>query len=301
MNSIYASGKTKQEIWPDFVAHFKSSSTAASYRADIDEIMNLFQKDFLKLTRKDVQDYYVLLQNKVSEKKLQPITVSKKIKEAHSFADYILQNKEKYGVKKTYRDEFVPYLKLVAKQEPFVNSVPVEDIDKLFLAAKDDKMAYAVLALLHRTGLSSTEIVNLKIDHLGIYDDGAYAFIENRKEYCFVPEDVLIILYSYLEEKEKTEYLFTNRRGNPLNTMFISRLMKKYTLQAGIPSYSAENIRNTCAVTMFAYGATPKQVAKQMGVTQIQIKRYQNLSYRENLLKEANSLVRLKITPPQDN
>ena len=68
--------------------------------------------------------------------------------------------------------------------------------------------------------------------------------------------------------------------------MYISRLMKKYTLQAGIPSYSAENIRNTCAVTMFAYGATPKQLARQMGVTKIQIRRYQNLSYRENLLKE---------------
>ena len=63
-----------------------------------DEIMNLFQKDFLKLTKKDVQNYFEFLQNKVAEKKLQPITVSKKIKEAHSFADYILQNKEKYGI-----------------------------------------------------------------------------------------------------------------------------------------------------------------------------------------------------------
>lgn len=301
MNSIYASDKLKQEIWPDFIAHFKSHSTVASYRADIDEIMNLFQKDFLKLTKKDVENYYALLQSKVAEKKLQPVTVSKKIKEAHSFADYILQNKEKYSVKKTYRDEFAPYLKLLARQEPFVNSVPVGDIDKLFLAAQNDKMAYAIFALLHRTGLSSTEIINLKIENLGIYDDGAYAFIESRKEYCFIPEDVLEVLESYIEEREENEYLFSNRRGNQLNTMFISRLMKKYTLQAGIPAYSAENIRNTCAVTMFAYGATRKQVARQMGVTQIQIKRYQNLSYRENLLKEANSLVRLKITPPQND
>ena len=299
MNSIYASEKLRQEIWPDFIAHFKSGSTVASYRTDIDEIMNLFQKDFLKLTKNDVQEYYTYLQNKVSEQKLQPITVSKKMKEAHSLADYILQNREKYSVKKTYKDEFAPYLKLVAKQEPFVNAVPVEHMDKLFLAAQNDKMAYAVLALLHRVGLSSTEIVNLKMDNMGIYDDGAYAFIESRKEYCFVPEDVLEIMQSYIEERADTEYLFSNRRGNQLNTMFISRLMKKYTLQAGIPSYSAENIRNTCGVTMFAYGATAKQVARQMGVTKIQIKRYQNLSYRENLLKEANSLVKLKITPPQ--
>lgn len=301
MNSIYASDRLKQEIWPDFIAHFKSASTTASYQADIDEIMNLLQKDFTEINSKDVEEYYLYLQEKVSERKLQPATVAKKIKEAHSFAEYIMQNKERYQVNVSFQDEFAGYLKLVAKQEPFVNSVPVEDIDKLFQAAREDRLAYTIFALLHRVGLSSTEIVNLKMDQLGIYDDGAYVFIENRKEYAYVPEDVLEILHSYMEERKEQEYLFVNRRGNPLNIMFISRLMKKYTLQAGIPSYSAENIRNTCAVTMFAYGATPKQVARQMGVTQIQIKRYQNLSYRENLLKEANSLVRLKITPPQSN
>ena len=74
--------------------------------------------------------------------------------------------------------------------------------------------------------------------------------------------------------------------------------MKKYTQLAGIPAYSAESIRNTCAVTMFAYGATNKQVASQLGITQVQIQRYKNLSYKENLMKEANSLVKIKITPP---
>lgn len=298
VNSIYASEKIKQEIWPDFISHFKSDSTIASYRADIDEVMNIFQKDFLKLTKKDVEEYFSYLQNKVEDKKLQPITVSKKIKEAHSFADYILVNREKYAVRKTYKDEFAPYLKLIARQEVFVNSVPIEHIDKLYQTAQEDKLAYAIIALLHRMGLSSTEIVELKMENLGIYDDGAYAFIERRKEYSFIPEDVLDIMNSYIEEREENEYLFCNRRGKQLNTMFISRLMKKYTLQAGIPSYSAENIRNTCGVTLFAYGATKQQVARQMGVTKIQIKRYQNLSYRENLLKEANSLVKLKITPP---
>ncbi len=298
MNSIYASEKTKQVIWPDFIAHFKSSSTTASYRADLDELMNFLQKDFLKITKKDVEIYFEDLQKKVEEKRLQPITVAKKIKEAHSFADYIVQNKEKYKIKKTFRDEFEPYLKLVAKQQRFANLVPVEDIDKLYQAAKDDEMAYCIFALLHRVGLSSTEIIHLKIEDLGIYEDGVYVFVELRKEYCYIPEDVYQILENYIEKNEIKEYLFCNRRGNQLNTMFISRLMKKYTLQAGIPAYSAENIRNTCAVTMFAYGATPKQVAGQLGITQVQVRRYQNLSYKENLRREASSLVKLKLTPP---
>lgn len=42
-------------------------------------------------------------------------------------------------------------------------------------------------------------------------------------------------------------------------------MLKKFTSLAGISSYSAENIRNTCGVTLFAYGAKPEQVARQMG------------------------------------
>ena len=38
------------------------------------------------------------------------------------------------------------------------------------------------------------------------------------------------------------EYLFYNRNGGPLNKMYISRMLKKYTQKAGIPAYSAEKI-----------------------------------------------------------
>ena len=64
--------------------------------------------------------------------------------------------------------------------------------------------------------------------------------------------------------------------------MYISRMMKKYTTLAGIPSYSAESLRNSCAYTMFAYDAKPEQVAREMGVTESQIRRYKNMNYMDN-------------------
>ena len=80
--------------------------------------------------------------------------------------------------------------------------------------------------------------------------------------------------------------------------MYISRLMKKYAKKAGIPCYSAESIRNTCGVTMFSYGADSRQVAKQMGITKVQIKRYDNVIYRDSIQKAANNLVKVKVEPP---
>ncbi len=299
MNSFYASRKVRFEIWPDFTAHFKSETTAGSYSADIDEIMNDFQKDFLEISKKEIENYFQKMQKQVAEGILKPSTVAKKFRELHSFAEFICENREKYKVDIKFEDGFYPYLKKVVKQEKYAKSIPAEHMDKLLGAAKKDPMAYTILTLLYRVGVSSSEIVSLKEQDLAAYDNGAYMTVQEREDVLYLPEDVFLVLEQYMREKSDSEYLFVNSRGNPLNLMYISRMMRKYTEKAGIPSYSAESVRNTCGINLFAYGAKPEQVAAQMGITEIQIHRYQNLSYKENLLKAANRLVQIHVEPPK--
>ncbi|MGF0033184.1 tyrosine-type recombinase/integrase [Bariatricus sp. SGI.154] len=298
MNSIYASELIKQVIWEDFTVHFKSPTTAASYQTDIAEIMEHFQMDFLQIQKEKVKEYYEVLQNKVREDEIKPGTMAKKFRELHSFAEYICENRERYGVDAEYQDYYYPYLKLVAKQEKYAKSVSIEQIDRLLKAAEEDLMAYCMIVLLYRVGLSSTEITELKPEDLAMYENGVYAKIRDRTEMCCIPEDAFAVLNTYMESRTENTFLFYNRRGNKLNTMYISRLMKKYTQKAGIPAYSAESIRNTCGFTLFSYGADPGQVAGQMGITRIQIKRYQNIAYREELQRSANRLVKIRVEPP---
>ncbi len=159
-------------------------------------------------------------------------------------------------------------------------------------------MAYTMISLIHRAGLSSNEIASLKPDSLAVYDNGTFAYIEGRETVCYIPEDAADILERYINERKAMEYLFYNRNGGPLNKMYISRMLKKYTQKAGIPAYSAEKIRTTCGTSMFAYGAGPGQVAKQMGITKTQIQKYHNRQYKDNLLVKANELVKIKVEPP---
>lgn len=299
MDSIYASDLIKQVIWNDFIAHFQSRTTEASYRTDIVEVMNYFKKDFLEINDTDISEYFSWMEHKVKKGEMKPGTMAKKFRELHSFAEYICDERDKYGVKDDFQDYYYPYLKRVAKQEKHVRSIPVEHMDRLLEAAQDNRMEYCILVLLYRAGLNSTEIMNLKMENLAEYDNGVYIFTEKRRNGCFIPEDAVSVLRQYLVEREEKEYLFYNKRGNQLNTMYISRMMKKYTDKAGIPSYSAESIRNTCGLTMFAYGAESDQVAAQMGISQVQIKRYHNTLYKENLQKEGNSLVKLRVSLPQ--
>ena len=299
MNSLYISTHTSQQIWPDFIAHFQSETTMASYQTDLDEFMNYIEKDFTKATESDVKAYYEHLVKKVKQGIIKPGTMAKKMRECHSFAEHICANRERYRISETFQDYFYSYLKLVAKQEKFAKAIPVEHIDRLLNMAQRDKMVYNILILLYRVGLSSTEIIELKVQDLEEYADGYYIWVDSRNEAVFLPEDVIASLSHYLLERGDNEYLFYNRQGNKLNTMYISRMMKKYTTLADLPSYSAEMLRNSCAFTMYAYGAGDKQVAAQLGISQMQIKRYKNQRYKNNIQKQAQSLVKLKVEPPK--
>lgn len=99
-------------------------------------------------------------------------------------------------------------------------------------------------------------------------------------------------------QREERPTLFYNRRGNPLNTMYISRMMKKYTALACIPAYSSQMLRNTCAYNLFSYKASPGQVAAQMGVTDTHVKRYRKLAYKEELSRAAGNLVKIHVERP---
>lgn len=298
MNSIYASDQIKQVIWPDFTAHFKNSTTAASYHGDICEIMNLYQKDFLQLSGREIADYYETMKQKVNKGQMQPSTLAKKMRELNSFTAFICENKSHYQIPSSYQNYFQPYMKEIEKISKYARSIPIEHIDQLLEAAQDDYMAYCIIIFIYRMGLSSTEIIEIRPDDFTAYDNGVYLHIPERVHPSFVPEDVYMILEKYLSMRQENEYLFYNTRGNKLNTMYISRMMKKYTGIAGIPSYSAEALRNSCAYSMFAYHASPDQVAQEMGVTESQIRRYNNMNYMDTISRSVHHLVKIKVEPP---
>lgn len=298
MNSIYASEYLSQVIWPDFTAHFKSERSLATYQCDIDEYMNYIHKDFLLHNNVDAKMFYMHLLQKEAIGKIEATTVAKKIRELHSLAEFICRNRERYEVPSSFTDEFFPYLKELAKVEKHARSVPVEHIDKILKAAQNDLMAYCILVLLFRVGLFSTEICELKRKHFAEYDNGIFLFVPGRKEACYIPEDVYLILVQYFTVRKEHEYLFYNSRNNKLNPMYISRLNRKYMKLAGVPEYSAEALRNSCAFTMFAYNANSEQVARQMGITPIMIKRYQSQFYKDSVILNANQLVKLRVESP---
>lgn len=284
-------------MWNIFCSRFKSDSTAASYCSDIQEFCRFTGKKFEDTDKDNVQNYYNMLQKEIREGRLKPLTVTKKFRELHSFASFLISEGEMQSY--SDHDPFWPYLKNMEKESALADSIPVEDMDALLRASKDDKMAYTILTLLYRAGLTSTEIISLKAeDDFFSYENSIYVLPAGRKEPCYIPADAWEILKDYMNTRSNFPSLFYNRSGRPLNTMYISRMMKKYCQKAGISNYSAQDVRNTCAFNLCAYGVTPAQTAEQMGRTEQQINRYYGSGYRNNLKKHVSDLVKIRIEKP---
>ena len=283
------------EIWNLFKKRFKSETSEGSYRSDIMEFCRMTGKPFAEASREDVRDYYMKITEQVKTGKISSLTRTKKFRELHSFTTFLIDQ----GMPGMEEDWFYPYLKNMKKETFLAGSVPIEDMDALLRAASDDLMAYTILTLMYRAGLTSTEIITITgEDDFMEYDDGIYITLKGRELPCYVPQDAWKILKSYMAQREVHETLFYNRSGRPLNTMYISRMMKKYCSRACIRGYSAQEVRNSCAFNLFAYGAGAVSIAEQMGRTTQQIRRYNGAGYKGNLRRKASDLVKIHIEEP---
>ena len=285
------------EMWDLFRNRFKSETTEASYWSDIQEFCRITGKEFTKNDRSDVRKYYDRMNEQVRNGRLSKITLTKKFRELHSYASFLMEQGAYLPGEE--HDYFYPYLKTMTKESELAGAVPVEEMDALLKAASDDRMAYTILTLMYRAGMTSTEIIGISgEDDFVEYDDGVYVMLPGREEPCYIPDDAWQILKEYMDQRSVCETLFYNRSGRPLNTMYISRMMKKYCALAGIHNYSAQAVRNSCAFNMFAYGATDGQTARQMGRTEQQIRRYRGSLYRKNLQKKAADHEKIHIEKP---
>ena len=193
------------KVWDLFRNRFKSPTTEASYWSDIMEFCRMTGKPFTETTRTDVKKYYDRITDRMRNGIISPITRTKKFRELHSFASFLMEQGD-YMPGSEF-DHFYPYLKNMKKETVRAGSVPVEDMDALLSAASDDLMAYTILTLMYRAGLTSTEIIELKSeDDFAGYERGALAMLKSRQDPCYIPEDAWKILKKYMAGRDVEFY-----------------------------------------------------------------------------------------------
>ena len=295
MNSSYASEKFKDVIWKDYITRLSRKTTVKSYESAMDEIMDIQKKDILDIRQNDADQYFEYLKKKESLQKIKSSTVATKIRWAHSVFSFLEENKGVYGI--ITEDYFKKFLDQIEKVSTHAQAAPLEDIDKILQAAQVNLMDYCVLLMLFRVGLTTMEVADLRPQQISSYENGTYLMMGEYPR--LIPNDVTKILDTYYGEREECEFLFYNKKKERLNRMYFTRMIKKYSDEAGVPAYSCRTIRGTCGVVMYAYGVKADVVAKQMGVTTKHIRRYNNQYFKEKELMKAGSMVKLQVSAPE--
>lgn len=268
-----------KELLQKFLSTLSSQNTRKMFTSDLTQLSNFLEKPFVSVDEMDAKRFFDFMLEQIRLKKLRSNTVIKKFFEIHSLYQYLMEQEL------VSMDLFEKYLYLLKKRYP-TNSITIPDlssIDLLLSAAEENLMHYFIVSLVLRLGLIPSEICNLKLTDLVISDDICQIVVGSVKKARILelPQDLVAIQSLYLEQRTTTSnYLFVNKRNNPLNERYLERMITKLCQLANIPHLTFMDLRKLSAASQLTYEVSPKDVAYNLGIQQQSAELYNNLMTR---------------------
>ena len=246
-----------------------SENTISSYKRDLNKINSYLKKDFIKLTKADIQKYIQdLSKNKNSN------TISRTISSLKSFYKFLEINK--YTNTNPLTTIISPK---TARKLPKVLSE--EEVNKLLDINLNNDFDYrnkAMLELMYSSGLRVSELINLTVNDVDLKNSLVRIFGKGSKERIVPLNDYATealnnyILYHRpkLFKQKENNYLFLNNHGNQMTRQGFFKTLKKITKEKGIKSeLSPHTLRHSFATHLLKYGADLRSIQELLGHSDI--------------------------------
>ena len=145
-----------------------------------------------------------------------------------------------------------------------------DEARKLLRAAEEDARDHAILVVLGYTGLRVSEACALRCEDIDLAERTLHVMSgKGDKDRIVVFENnTSMALRRWLENRGIAEHdaLFVNRRGGPLTTRSMERLVRKYARAAGIQKTVTPHVmRHTLATTLLRRGADIRIIQQLLG------------------------------------
>lgn len=252
-------GNEFKNLFERYLYSLDHPGTANECIRSVRSICNFTQKDFLDLTKSDV-DSYVL--NEINVKKLKQRTVSTRIYRCITLARHIDRVIPDYGMADVFTSIRMPIVTLDEATEKIREKlVTRRDFDRLLSAAEScrDEMAVLIFSLAYLSALYASEVCGLRSDQVFIQGDGTvglYLYNESYHSERSVALDAGLgsRLLEYMEKPKRkaSPFVFLNKYGNPLTLRNLSSLFRKYCRECGLGEEIAfRDLRTSCVVGMF--------------------------------------------------
>ena len=246
-----------------------SENTISSYKRDLNKMNSYLKKDFIKLTKADIQKYIQNLSKNESSN-----TISRTISSLKSFYKFLEINK--YTNTNPLTTIISPK---TARKLPKVLSE--EEVNKLLDINLNNDFDYrnkAMLELMYSSGLRVSELINLTVNDVDLKNSLVRIFGKGSKERIVPLNDYATealnnyILYHRpkLFKQKESNYLFLNNHGNQMTRQGFFKTLKKIAKEKGIKSeLSPHTLRHSFATHLLKYGADLRSIQELLGHSDI--------------------------------
>jgi len=243
-----------------------SVNTIKSYHDDIVEFYNVIGKNVININEDYIRIYLAYLY----EKKLNKNSVSRKLSSIRSFYNYLynMDIVEKNYFNDIHNPKKVRSLPHFLKEDEIKKILKVPDITNPL-----GQRNLLILEMLYATGVRVSELVNIRINDIDMYNESIKIFGKGNKErIVFYGSFCKKSLSLYLENgrkklnKKDSIYLFLNKNGNRLSDRMVRNILDDLIIKAAVNKHVFPHmIRHTFATDMLSNGADLMTVKELLG------------------------------------
>lgn len=151
------------------------------------------------------------------------------------------------------------------------------EINKLLNIKLTDKFSYrnrAMIELVYATGIRVSELTNLKLSDLNLYENSIKVFGKNSKERIVPISDytkIILIDYTYnyrnlFLNKKTSDYLFLSSRGDKMSRTQFYKILKQIAQEQQITTeFSPHTLRHSFATHLLDNGADLRSIQELLG------------------------------------
>ncbi|BCN31406.1 site-specific tyrosine recombinase XerD [Anaeromicropila herbilytica] len=251
-----------------------SNNTVVSYRRDLTKLNQYLQnqgiQSYEQVNETSLNSYILYLE----KEGMAASTVSRNIAAMKAFMLFLLKNQ-------FVTNDPTERIKSPKIDKKMPEILTIEQVNRLLeLPATDNKKGMrdkAMLELLYATGIRVSELIGLKLQDVNLRSN--YIICRSDVKERIIPFGVIAkkALSDYMNNAREelicelsTEYLFTNRSGQPMSRQGFWKLLKKYAKEVGIDGeLTPRMLRHSFAAHLIAGGADIKAVQEMLGYSDI--------------------------------
>jgi site-specific recombinase XerD len=244
----------------------KSESTVIAYDKDIEQLVESAKKQGVEeiedLKSQNIENFMKnLLESGYTAK-----TVSRKTNAARTFIKYAYDE----GIIKEDFSNAIKHPKFETKAPRFLSKVEYRALRD---AARGDLRSFAMIEVLLQTGITISELSDIKMEHIKIEGEKGSLFVPelNNKEARTIPLNKAAVeaISEYIEndrpEAENSEGLFITKTGRNLLVRNIRSTIDRYFKKAGVENAKVNDIRHTFIAEHLKNGVSLVYLSKIAG------------------------------------